>query len=242
MLSKTQLTPRVNLPAAIAVGRPRCPSWIPGRRVLYSARRADPGDRRRGHDRRQAGGAARARRVARGRAGSAPARSPTSSSPSSGSTPGSRSRRSSPTWREPGVAERARRRSGPTSSSTSRPSSPARRRPIFEKGYRVNLDGTRCLLDAIRAIGRATARGVVFASSIAVFGAPFPEVIGDDSLHDAADELRDAEGDRRAAAVRLHPARLPRRRRRSACRRSASGRARRTGPRRGSSRASSASR
>ncbi len=29
----------------------------------------------------------------------------------------------------------------------------------FEKGYRVNLDGTRLLLDAIRAIGTATARG-----------------------------------------------------------------------------------
>jgi nucleoside-diphosphate-sugar epimerase len=48
-----------------------------------------------------------------------------------------------------------------------------------EKGYRVNLDGTRALLDAIRAI-RGYRPRLVFASSIAVFGAPFPEVIDDD--------------------------------------------------------------
>jgi nucleoside-diphosphate-sugar epimerase len=49
----------------------------------------------------------------------------------------------------------------------------------FEKGYRVNLDGTRLLLDAIRLIDGYRPR-VVFASSIAVFGAPFPDAIGDD--------------------------------------------------------------
>lgn len=49
----------------------------------------------------------------------------------------------------------------------------------FEKGYRVNLDGTRLLLDAARAIEGYRPR-LVFASSIAVFGAPFPEMIGDD--------------------------------------------------------------
>lgn len=52
----------------------------------------------------------------------------------------------------------------------------------FDKGYLINLDGTRALLDAIRA--RHTATGytpkVIFASSIAVYGAPFPEVIDDD--------------------------------------------------------------
>ncbi|EAR49830.1 hypothetical protein OG2516_05982 [Oceanicola granulosus HTCC2516] len=48
----------------------------------------------------------------------------------------------------------------------------------FELGYRVNLDGTRALLEAIRAAGHAPR--VVFTSSIAVFGAPFPEVIPDD--------------------------------------------------------------
>jgi len=50
----------------------------------------------------------------------------------------------------------------------------------FDKGYRVNLDGTRRLLEAIRAVGGAYRPRVVFASSIAVFGAPFPDPIGDD--------------------------------------------------------------
>ncbi|MCG5481468.1 MAG: SDR family oxidoreductase [Ensifer alkalisoli] len=52
----------------------------------------------------------------------------------------------------------------------------------FDKGYRVNLDGTRALFEAIRQEGqreRYTPR-VIFASSIAVFGQPFPEKIGDE--------------------------------------------------------------
>jgi D-erythronate 2-dehydrogenase len=49
----------------------------------------------------------------------------------------------------------------------------------FEKGYRVNLDGTRLLLEAIRADQRYCPR-LVFASTIAVFGAPFPDEIGED--------------------------------------------------------------
>ncbi len=52
----------------------------------------------------------------------------------------------------------------------------------FDKGYRVNLDGTRRLFDAIRAIGGGYQPRVVFASSIAVFGAPFPDAIGDEFL------------------------------------------------------------
>jgi len=48
----------------------------------------------------------------------------------------------------------------------------------FEKGYRINLDGTRNLLEAIRRSGSRPR--LVFASSIAVFGAPFPEPIPDD--------------------------------------------------------------
>lgn len=48
----------------------------------------------------------------------------------------------------------------------------------FELGYRVNLDGTRHLFEAIRAAGNAPR--VVFTSSIAVFGAPFPDVIPDE--------------------------------------------------------------
>jgi nucleoside-diphosphate-sugar epimerase len=50
----------------------------------------------------------------------------------------------------------------------------------FDKGYRINLDGTRYLFDAIRAIGGGYRPRVVFTSSIAVFGAPFPDAIADD--------------------------------------------------------------
>jgi D-erythronate 2-dehydrogenase len=49
----------------------------------------------------------------------------------------------------------------------------------FAKGYRINLDGTRHLLDAVCAIDDYIPR-VVFTSSIAVFGAPFPDAITDD--------------------------------------------------------------
>jgi D-erythronate 2-dehydrogenase len=50
----------------------------------------------------------------------------------------------------------------------------------FDKGYRINLDGTRMLFDAIRLAGGGYKPRVVFTSSIAVFGAPFPEAIGDE--------------------------------------------------------------
>ncbi|HEY7237826.1 MAG TPA: D-erythronate dehydrogenase [Burkholderiales bacterium] len=57
----------------------------------------------------------------------------------------------------------------------------------FEKGYRVNLDGTRRLFEAIRKQGGDGAYSyrprVVFTSSIAVFGAPFPEAIDDEFLN-----------------------------------------------------------
>ena len=49
----------------------------------------------------------------------------------------------------------------------------------FDKGYRINLDGTRWLFEAIRLVEGYHPR-VVFASSIAVFGTPFPEKIGDE--------------------------------------------------------------
>src|SRR5499427_10028941 len=48
----------------------------------------------------------------------------------------------------------------------------------FDKGYRINLDGTRRLLKAIAKAGHKPR--IVFASSIAVFGAPFPDAIGDE--------------------------------------------------------------
>ena len=48
----------------------------------------------------------------------------------------------------------------------------------FDKGYRINLDGTRNLFEAVRKAGNKPR--IVFTSSIAVFGAPFPEAIGDE--------------------------------------------------------------
>ncbi|HEV7292257.1 MAG TPA: D-erythronate dehydrogenase [Devosia sp.] len=52
----------------------------------------------------------------------------------------------------------------------------------FEKGYAINLDGTRYLFEAIRqaSSGGAYRPRLVFTSSIAVFGAPFPDKIGDE--------------------------------------------------------------
>jgi nucleoside-diphosphate-sugar epimerase len=50
----------------------------------------------------------------------------------------------------------------------------------FDKGYRVNLDGTRALLEAVRRIGDEYHPKLVYTSSVAVFGAPFPPSIPDD--------------------------------------------------------------
>ncbi|MDO5642088.1 MAG: SDR family oxidoreductase [Paracoccus sp. (in: a-proteobacteria)] len=52
----------------------------------------------------------------------------------------------------------------------------------FEKGYRINLDGTRALFEAIRLahLQDGYRPRVVFASSIAVVGAPLPFPIPDD--------------------------------------------------------------
>jgi len=51
----------------------------------------------------------------------------------------------------------------------------------LEKGYKVNLDGTRWLLDAIRCLGvqDGWCPRVVFTSSTAVFGGDMPAVIED---------------------------------------------------------------
>lgn len=48
----------------------------------------------------------------------------------------------------------------------------------FDKGYRINLKGTMNLLESVRKAGHKPR--VVFTSSIAVFGAPFPDKIPDD--------------------------------------------------------------
>jgi D-erythronate 2-dehydrogenase len=50
----------------------------------------------------------------------------------------------------------------------------------FEKGMRINLDGSRALLEAIRAAGDRYRPRLAFTSSIAVFGAPFPDAIPDE--------------------------------------------------------------
>jgi nucleoside-diphosphate-sugar epimerase len=46
-------------------------------------------------------------------------------------------------------------------------------------GYRVNLDGTRAVLDACRALGSCPR--LVFASSLAVYGGQLPEIVGEDT-------------------------------------------------------------
>ena len=53
----------------------------------------------------------------------------------------------------------------------------------FEKGYRINLVPFHELLEAIRCAGGGYHPKLVFTSSIAVFGAPFPSEIPDDFHH-----------------------------------------------------------
>src|SRR4029077_16626783 len=50
----------------------------------------------------------------------------------------------------------------------------------LEKGYRVNVDATRMLLDAIRACDPGYRPRLCYPPAIAVFGPPLPDVIGDD--------------------------------------------------------------
>ncbi len=52
----------------------------------------------------------------------------------------------------------------------------------FDKGYHVNLDGSRALLEAIRHT-KGYKPKVVFTSSIAVYGAPFPPAGIPDDFH-----------------------------------------------------------
>ncbi len=52
----------------------------------------------------------------------------------------------------------------------------------FDKGMRVNFHASRGLLEAVRAVGDGYRPRLVFSSSIAVFGAPFPDAIPDDFL------------------------------------------------------------
>ena len=54
----------------------------------------------------------------------------------------------------------------------------------FDKGYRINLDGTRYLFDAVRHLAQTGnyCPRLVFASSVAVFGAPMSDAIDDTFL------------------------------------------------------------
>jgi nucleoside-diphosphate-sugar epimerase len=54
----------------------------------------------------------------------------------------------------------------------------------FEKGYAVNLDGSRALFEAIRREHETSGYTpkVIFTSSVAVFGAPLPDIIGEDQV------------------------------------------------------------
>lgn len=49
----------------------------------------------------------------------------------------------------------------------------------FDLGYAVNLDGTRALFDSIRLTADYTPR-LVYTSSDAVYGGPFPEIVTED--------------------------------------------------------------
>lgn len=61
----------------------------------------------------------------------------------------------------------------------------------FELGMRVNIDATRSLLKAIRNTGRPGIR-VIYASSQAVYGRPFPEVV-DESVRPTPESSYGAE-------------------------------------------------
>ncbi|MCF8466868.1 MAG: NAD-dependent epimerase/dehydratase family protein, partial [Sneathiella sp.] len=49
----------------------------------------------------------------------------------------------------------------------------------FDLGYRINLDGTRHVLDAARTLPHAPK--IVFTSSIATYGGPLPDVVTDET-------------------------------------------------------------
>ena len=79
----------------------------------------------------------------------------------------------------------------------------------FDLGYRVNLDGTRRLLEACRQLAQPAR--LVFASSVAAFGGDLPDGARRFDHAQSADLLRRAEGDRRVSRHRLHAARVSRR-------------------------------
>ncbi len=88
----------------------------------------------------------------------------------------------------------------------------------FEKGYKINFNGTWALFEAVRQEGEKSPYKprFVFASTLAVFGPPFPDSITDDFALTPTTSYWHPEGDDRAAAGRLQPQGLPGRRRRAA--------------------------
>ena len=78
----------------------------------------------------------------------------------------------------------------------------------FDLGMRVNLDGTRALLEGCRSRGHRPC--VVFASSVAVYGGALPEVVLESTPLTPQTSVRHAESDRRAAGGRLHAKRIRR--------------------------------
>lgn len=53
----------------------------------------------------------------------------------------------------------------------------------FLAGYRINFDATRRLLDAASRVGEGYCPRFVYASSTAVYGTPYPEIIPEDFFH-----------------------------------------------------------
>ena len=80
----------------------------------------------------------------------------------------------------------------------------------LEKGYRVNLNSMRQLLDAVRIAGKENGwcPRFVFASSVAVFGGDLPPVIGDDYLLTPQTSYGTQKAMCGSAAGGLHKARL----------------------------------
>ena len=83
----------------------------------------------------------------------------------------------------------------------------------FDKGYRINLDGTRQLFEAIRRVGGGYEPRLVFTSSIAVFGAPFPDAIDDEFFTTPLTSYGTQKAIGELLLSDYTPARLPRRRR-----------------------------
>src|SRR5262249_1893503 len=83
----------------------------------------------------------------------------------------------------------------------------------FDKGYRVNLDGTRPLLQAIPLTGHGYPAALRLSLLDRRVWRPIPPFHPRRFSSHATHLLRHAEGDRGSAHRRLHPARLLRRRR-----------------------------